>query len=123
MNKMTITIWGRQFKLDISYKVFQNMSVTTLQTEAADRFARIQSLNDSLEPVKKYVLEKDGQENGIKEIDNIFKYVMPVSVYIPQTKTRTVAILCNYKFDPEHGLAVVYTNEKFDHVDEEGMVL
>ena len=93
MNKMTITIWGRQFKLDISYKVFQNMSVTTLQTEAADRFARIQSLNDSLEPVKKYVLEKDGQENGIKEIYNIFKYVMPVSVYIPQTK-ELQAIFC-----------------------------
>ena len=33
---------------------------------------------------KGYVLENGGSENGVKEIENIFKYVMPKSIYVPK---------------------------------------
>ena len=123
MNKMSIVIWGRKFELDVVYKTFSNKGATELQCEAADKFCEKEEFNDSLEQIKGYVLDNGGSENGVKEIENIFKYVMPKSIYVPKASERIVAILCDYRFDPEHGIAIVYKNETFGYIDEEGAVI
>lgn len=123
MNKINTIIWGRKFELDVIIKVFENSSITKEQNNAINEFSKINDFNDSLDSVKQYVLNNGGIENGIKNIDNIFKYVMPKCIYVPKTNKRTVAIMCDYKFDPEHGIAVVYEDEKYNSVGEEGIVL
>ena len=123
MNKMTITVWGRKFELDVIYKTFSSKEATTLQYEAAKMFCKKEEFNDALSQIKKYVIDNGGSENGVRNIDNIFKYVMPRCIYVPKANQRVVAILCDYRFDPEHGIAVVYENEVFSHIDEEGMVI
>ena len=40
-----------------------------------------------------------------------------------EKEERVFAILCNYKFDIEHGLAVVYENEKFKTVGAQDITL
>lgn len=123
MNKLSKNIWGRNFELDVIYKVFDNAGATEVQEDAISKFNEIENLDDSLNHVKQYVLENDGKDNGIVSIDNIFKYVMPKCIYVPKVKNRVVAVLCDYKFDPEHRMAVVYENEEFSFVGEEGTVI
>ncbi|MCM1539584.1 MAG: hypothetical protein NC254_14450 [bacterium] len=56
-------------------------------------------------------------------VDNIFKYVMPIKRYVLRTgKDRSIAILCDYKFDIEHGIAVVFKNEKFFRIGSQDIV-
>ena len=57
-------------------------------------------------------------------VDNIFKYVMPKNIYVPRNlKKRVVAIMCNYKFDTEHGIAVVFENEQFKEIGAQDIAL
>ena len=73
--------------------------------------------------VEKYILKNGLKENGISEVDNIFKYVMPKSISVPKAKKRVVALMCNYKFDMEHGIAVIFEDEKFKKVGPQDLVL
>ena len=59
---------------------------------------------------KKQVLRDDGNQKK----DNIFSYIKPEAVFIKRDKTKPrVALMCKYRYDPEHGLAVVFdTNGK-----------
>ena len=58
------------------------------------------------------------------EIENIFRYVMPKSIFVPHSKSHQIAaILCNYKFDAEHGVAVVFENGHFKKIGTQDIVL
>jgi hypothetical protein len=78
----------------------------------------------SKEAVERYCIDNSNEEEIDKPIANIFKYVIPKYIYVDNLcgDTRIVALMCNFKFDMEHGLAVVFTNEKFDEVGEQGLV-
>ena len=81
------------------------------------------SINESITHVEKYILNNGLKDNGLYEVDNIFKYVIPKDIYILQDEKRKVAILCNYKFDMEHGLAIVFENEKFKTIVAQDIIL
>lgn len=73
--------------------------------------------SDSLALVEQYIMKYNGSEIAVDHIDNIFKYVMPKSVLVTRNdKEQCFAVMCNYKFDMEHGLAVVFENKKFKTV-------
>lgn len=58
------------------------------------------------------------------EIENIFRYVMPKSIFVPHIeKHRVASILCDYKFDMKHGIAVVFENGRFKEVGPEDIAL
>lgn len=78
----------------------------------------------SLEHVKNYVeTDEFARLNGDK-IENIFNYVMPKEIFVPHTeKHRNVAIMCNYKFDIEHGIAVLFENGQFKKVGPQDIAL
>lgn len=84
-----------------------------------------QSIIDEAEKSLLSYIEKN-YKNDLTEnkIENIFKYVIPKTIFLPRTvKVRTVALLCDFKFDIEHGLAVVFENEKFKEVVSQDEVL
>ena len=57
-------------------------------------------------------------------VGNIFRYVMPRTPFVTETKgARRVALLCDYRYDEEHGIAVVFDNEKFAGVMSQDDVL
>ena len=77
----------------------------------------------ALDAVKAYVKKTADSQIGLP-IENIFKYVVPKKVFVPHSKkTSKVAIMCNYKFDMEHGIAVIFENGKFHGVDTQDAVL
>lgn len=125
MSKCKITIWDRTFDLSVVYECYAGEEVLESQREA---FAMLEDnkkeVADSLAAVKKYVQKTSAGQLNDDGIENIFKYVMPKSIFVPHTKKhRIAAIMCNYKFDMEHGIAVVFENGKLKKVGTQDIVL
>ena len=124
MNKITMNIWGRDFELPIMIKIFKGKEITDIQKQAIENFKNCESVvNATKQEVEEYIIDNGLKENGMPEVDNIFKYVMPKSISVPKSSDRIVAIMCNYKFDMEHGLAIVFENEMFKNIGPQDMVL
>ncbi len=122
-----IRIWGREFDLDPIYDCYPGETVMPEQLNAAEAFFREgeRILDEALPRVKDYCLARNGREIGEEAIGNIFRYVMPTSVFVKRTgpETRLVALLCEYRFDPEHGLAVVFSDNSFDEIGPQDIIL
>lgn len=120
-----ITIWERQFDLQVIFDCFDNEEVLPIQEQALEAFLKAENtIQESKQQLEKYILNDEYAEIEGNSIDNIFKYVIPTDLYIPRTpETRTVALLCDYRFDEEHGIAIVFENEQFKEIGEQDIVL
>lgn len=122
MRSKNVTIWGRQFDLKISYDHFDNDVIPVDMREARDSiFDSWQSVEDALPSLKQYCLEHNADDvehlYGGKIIDNIFRIVVPDCLYVlPSEKEHTVALMLNYRFDLEEGLALLFIDEKLDSI-------
>ena len=124
MNKINMNIWGREFELPVMIKQFKGKEITDTQKDAIDEFESCEKIVNSVKTdVEHYVLENGLRETGVNEVDNIFKYVIPKSVLVPKTKERVVAIMCNYKFDMEHGIAIIFENENLKNIGPQDLIL
>lgn len=124
MNNITTTIWGRELVLDIVFNFFDGNEKNESQIKALSSFIEnINQLDNCLSKVKEYCIENSNEQ--IKTVDNIFKYVMPKSIYVINSidEKRTVALLCNFKFDMEHGLAIIFKNEEFSEIGDQSLII
>ena len=109
---INIEIWEREFSLDVEFDCYSDERVTQNQLDAFERFCNhhkwIDKSKKNVESFCKKAVENDDQNQNK---DNIFSYVKPVGIFVKRDNDKPrVAIMCKYKYDPEHGLAVV-----FDH--------
>ena len=123
MNK-SVKVWGRNYQLQVIFDIYDDEVITDMQQEALDAFVNAaDNLLSSCEELKEYCIKKDGELIG-NSIDNIFKYVVPTSLYIERRVNKhVVSLLCNYKFDEEHGIAITYENEELKHIGIQDDVL
>ncbi|MDY4579081.1 MAG: hypothetical protein SO471_14270 [Anaerobutyricum hallii] len=121
MNKVRVTVWGRPFNLSVIYDCYENESIQRGQSEALENFIRESDvLITALEPIKKYCLD-DERCNEVSKIDNIFKFVIPTAIFVKRIKKDAeIVLLCDYKFDLEHGLAIIFKNNRFVGITEQG---
>jgi len=83
-----------------------------------------EAIDSSLSKVKEYCLSHNRDEIGTDVIENIFKYVAPKYLFVPRDEhNQIVAIMCNYKFDPESGIAIVFENCKFKEIGKQEIIL
>ena len=125
MRNCKINVWGRLFSLDVIYDCYPGEEVLDCQKDAADRIINAsESINAAKPKVEEYILHHNKAEVAEDSIDNIFRYIIPKSLFVTRDeKNRTVAIMCNYKFDIEHGLAIVFINEKLTKIGPEDIIL
>lgn len=125
MNKINVKIWGREYEMNIIYDCYSGEKVLSSQIDAVKAFSSsTQAIEESLPEVKKYCLTMDKEEINTDTIENIFKYVAPKYLYVSrEDKKHVVSIMCNYKFDQEHGIAVVFENEKFSKIGKQDIIL
>ena len=122
MSKQILNIWNRDFEIDITYEIFSDKPVTEKQKAIADGLSAV-DFSESLEGVIKYIKKYNSRDLGEDRIDNIFRYVIPKRIYITQSEEEEFAIMCNYKFDMEHGIAVVYKGGKFKEAGPQDIIL
>lgn len=124
MNKIKCKIWGREFELPVDFDVFPGEEIINQQKEALREIISQMpvSLEDTHE-IEKYCKQVNPKEipNGL---DNVFKYVMPTSFYIKRSEEKhIVALLCNYKFDEENGIALIFENKKLLKIGIQDIIL
>ncbi len=110
INELEITIWGRKFTLPIEYEVFEDEVVTDKQKEAVALFSEHPDwIENSKRDIEVYCKEQVMSDKMNEKKDNIFSYVKPDYLFIEQNeKEPSVALMLNYRYDSEHGLAVVF---------------
>lgn len=125
MNKEKLLIWGRGFEIEIKYDCYSGEKVLKRQKDALKEFLKSEeNIANSLEMVKKYCLAQNKDDVGENEISNIFKYVVPKYLYVTRSIDKhIVSIMCDYKFDQENGIAVVFENEKFKRIGRQDIIL
>lgn len=125
MNKEKLLIWGREFEIEIKYDCYAGEEVLENQKDALKAFLKSkENIEESLEMVKNYCLAQNKKDIGEKEISNIFKYVIPKYLYVVRNiDEHIIAIMCNYKFDQENGIAVVFENEKCQKIGKQDVIL
>ena len=125
MTNTNIEIWGRKFNLKIEYDCCEGDDILPTQVTAIENLREAKSaIFDAKEKVEAYCLSKNHYEIGADHIENIFKYVMPKYLFVRRTEAkRIVAIMCNYRFDTENGIAVVFENEKLIQVGNQDIIL
>lgn len=108
-----MNLWGRDFSLPVYYECDSDQDVLDIQKETKDALLTSwDTVEGSKEAIEDYCLERDGDQIECP-ITNIFRYVIPTSIVVLRSEdSHKTALMCNYRFDPEHGLAAVFENEQ-----------
>lgn len=124
MSECEMNIWGREFNLSIEYDCYSGEAVSAIQEMAIKSFISKNPTATALDDVKQYCIRKNGEDIEKDPIDNIFKYVKPKYLYVKRTEQEhIVAIMCDYKYDADGGIAVVFVNENFYEVGKQEIIL
>ena len=112
MDKIKITIWGRDFELAKIYECHKDEEVTPEQLKAYDCFvSNPEWLENAKTLVEEYAKASVLADDTNKKKESIFSYVIPDYILIKRYDDNPrVALMCKYKYEPEHGLAIVFTN-------------
>ena len=110
---MNITIWEREFDLPVDYDCYNGESITKEQKKTLKKFEShpewIAQAKSVVEDFCREQVTKD-EENNKK--DNIFSYIKPDYLFVKRNREyQSVALMCDYRYDPEHGLAVVFSRD------------
>ncbi len=123
MSKVKVSIWGREFELGVSYQNYPGEEITENQRST---LAAIPSVDYDAAKigVEGYIRKFFSAELGDERLDNLFRFVMPKSVLITRADgTHIFAIMCNFKLDMEHGIAVIYEDERLKAVGPQDLIL
>ena len=111
-----MNIWGRKFTIEVIYDAYEGEAILSSQIEALNRFVSVSNdlLSDPAQVIK-YCLANNPKEIT-EPVDNIFKYVIPTSLYIKRSPENNIVLLCDYKFDYEHGIALIFDKNELIEV-------
>jgi len=126
-NEREYEIWGRNCKVMLVFDCYAGEVIDAVQEEAIVDFeANFEQYTQcGLKAIKEYIVKN--YKNNIDDIDvpNIFKYVVPKTIYISKDpyKKKVVGILCHFRFDNEDGIAVKFVDGQVTEVGGEQIIL
>ena len=86
------------------------------------RLDEYEAVLPDLDKLKKYCHKSNAKETDGR-LDNIFRFVIPKSCFVRNDKYFPVGLMCDYKFDPEHGIVLVYINNKLIKIGPQDIIL
>ena len=124
-DKITLNIWEREFHLDVVYDCYAGENVTPLQSETFHALNQNNDcINSTLQNVKAYCVDNYGDEVTLSDLNNIFKYVVLKAIFIKRDHQNHIfALMCHFKLDMEHGLALVFQENKLVKIGAEDIIL
>ena len=113
IKEVKLVIWGRKLTLPVIFDYYTGENITKEQKNALKQFIiHPEWVANSKTYVEDFCKEAlmDDEENEKK--DNIFSYVKPESIFVKRKGlSPNIVLLCKYRYDIEHGLAVAYDSE------------
>lgn len=106
-----IIIWGRLFSLSIDYDCDENEEVLRKEIKALEKFmSHPEWVENAKENVEKFCGDSVVEDTDNSKKDNIFSYIKPDYIYVKCRENHPrIALMCKYRYDLEHGVAVVFT--------------
>lgn len=113
IESLETTIWGRKFTLPVEYDCYEGEEVTKAQIQALKNFrSHTEWIEKSRSIVEKYCREQVMSDEENTKKDNIFSYIKPECLFVKRDKENPrIAMMCKYRHDLEHGLAVVFSSD------------
>ena len=125
MSRIVMSTWGKEITLEVRFDLLDDERISSMQAYALGTiFVSWAVMNGALDALRSYCLEHDGDmlasECGTARIDDIFDVVEPYSLFVVRDDSkRSVALMCHYRLDPEHGLALLFENERLTQIGPE----
>ena len=113
IESLEVSIWGRSFNLPAEYDCYEGEEVTRAQIQALKHFrSHTEWIEKSRSIVEKYCREQVMSDGENTKKDNIFSYIKPECLFVKRDKENPrIAMMCKYRYDLEHGLAVVFSSD------------
>ena len=112
INELDISIWERAFLLPIEYDCYDDEIVTDAQKSAVKMMTmHPEWIVSAKVHVESFCREKVIADSENNKKDNIFSYIKPEYLFVKREDHPRVAIMCKYRYDIEHGLAVVFATD------------
>lgn len=113
IESIEVIIWGRSFTLPVEYDCYEGEEVTKSQIQAFKQFkAHLNWIEQSKSIVEDFCREQVTSDEDNTKKDNIFSYIKPECLFVKRDKVNPrIAMMCKYRYDLEHGLAVVFSHE------------
>lgn len=124
-DRVELEIWGREFNLEIVYDTYEGETVLPIQIETIEMLVNNSDIiNNALDHVKSYCLNQYKDMVTESDLSNIFKYVVPKSIFVKRNEKQHVfSVMCHFKLDMEHGLAIVFVDNVFSNIGSEDVIL
>lgn len=126
-NERSYKIWNRECKVKLIFDCYEGEEIDDIQKNAAIDFEKnIQKYTENgLTKLKTYILENYQDAINEDSIFNIFKYVVPKTVYVSKDPAmrKVIGLLCHFRFDEENGIAVKYVDGKITDIGGQQIVL
>ena len=112
INELSISIWERTFLLPVEYDCYDDEVVTdTQKSEVKTLTIHPEWIVSAKTHVERFCREEVIADSENNKKDNIFSYIKPEYIFVKCEDHPRVAIMCKYRYDIEHGLAVVFATD------------
>lgn len=123
IKRIEIDLWGRHFSLPVEYENYYGDEVSTEQLQAVCRITdHPEKIIAAKKMVETYCHRDVERDKNNKKKDNIFSYVQPRDVYVKSTEGCAIGIMCNYRYNEDDGLAIVFYQDGTIRVGEQGLM-
>lgn len=113
IESLEVSIWGRSFTLPVEYDCYEGEEVTKVQIHALKHFrSHTEWIEKSRSIVEDYCRDQVMSDDENAKKDNIFSYIKPECLFVKRDKNNPrISMMCKYRYDLEHGLAVVFSSD------------
>lgn len=125
IDKASISIWDRLFSLPVEYDCYQGELVTQEQIDALNVFlSHKEWIEASKSQVENYCRNQVLADDENCKKDNVFSYIIPESIFVKREHPHPrIALMCKYRYDLEHGLAIVFSTSGSVAVGSQDVIL
>lgn len=121
---LDICIWGRDFSVPVDFNCYAGEFPLPEQADAISYFLnRPEWLEKARHSVELYCREDVMEDAENNKKDNVFSYIKPQGFFVRREKKPRVALMCKYRYDIEHGLAVVFAPDGSITVGPQDIIL
>ncbi len=119
-----LNVWGREYILEVYYDCCENEEPLENQIRSFEFFVNNMDLIEKSRHYVENYCRRDVLSDNNHKKDNIFSYVKPDYLLIKREEENPrVALMCDYRYDMEHGLAIVFSCNGSIEVGTQDMIL
>lgn len=124
IDELNISIWERSFVLPVEYDCYEDETVTNAQEKAVKALLlHSEWIANAKLHVETFCKEQVLADDANQKKDNIFSYIKPEFIFVKRADRPKIALMCKYRYDIEHGLAIVFAPDGSITVGPQDIIL